>query len=109
VIALSLLLYLWGFWAAYVLTMGIYRAHLAKRLTGVNLALALPLVALAYLMDIATNLLIAPLVFADLPREWLVTDRLVRYKAGGEGWRYKLASAICEGLLDPFDPTGDHC
>jgi hypothetical protein len=40
---------LWGFWAAYVLKMGIYRVHLAKRLVGVNLALALPLVAMAYL------------------------------------------------------------
>ena len=108
-IVLSLLLYLWGFWAAYVLTMGIYRAHLAKRLTGLNLWLALPLVAFAYLLDIVTNLIVAPLVFADIPREWLVTDRLVRYKETGDGWRYALACAICEGLLDPFDPTGDHC
>lgn len=31
--ALYVLAFLWAFWAMYVLVMGIYRAHLAKRLT----------------------------------------------------------------------------
>lgn len=46
--ALFVIAFLWAFWAMYVLVMGIYRAHLAKRMTPVTLALSLPFVALGY-------------------------------------------------------------
>lgn len=102
--------YLWAFWAVYVLVMGIYRAHLSGRLTGPNRVLGLPVVLLGYAMDTITNLTLACLVFLDVPREWLVTTRLIRYRdAAPDGWRGKLAAWICDRLLDPFDPTGDHC
>lgn len=103
------LLYLWAFWAIYVMVMGLYRAHLAGRLTGLNRWLAAPFVLLGLGIDALANASIAWLVFLDPPREWLVTTRLVRYKATDTGWRARLAGAICEGLLDVFDPTGDHC
>jgi hypothetical protein len=109
VIALYLLAYLWAFWAAYVLAMGLYRAHLSKRLKGLNALLAAPVLLIAYLMDIACNLTIATILFADMPDEWLVTSRLMRYRATDDGWRARWATAICEGLLDVFDPQGDHC
>lgn len=105
----SMLAYLYAFWCAYVLVMGIYRAHLSQRLVGLNKALALPVVAVGYLMDVAANLFIAPLLFLDWPREALVTSRLVRYKRDDSGWRGRLAGFICERLLDVFDPTWDHC
>jgi len=101
--------YLYAFWCAYVLVMGIYRAHLAKRLVGLNKVLALPVVVLGYAMDVVANWIIAPLVFLDFPREALVTSRLIRYKREDHGWRYQLATWICDELLDPLDPTGDHC
>ena len=41
----SMLAYLYAFWCAYVLVMGIYRAHLSQRLVGLNKVLALPVVA----------------------------------------------------------------
>ena len=96
-------------WNAYVLVMGLYRAHLAGRLVGVPHLLSLPTVAIGYGLDIATNLSVATLIFADMPREALVTDRLKRYKAGPADWRRSLAEWACDHLLDPFDPTGDHC
>ncbi len=105
----SMLAYLYTFWCAYVLVMGIYRAHLSQRLVGLNKVLALPVVGFGYLMDVAANLFIAPLVFLDRPREALVTARLIRYKRTDTGWRNRLATFICEHLLDVFDPTGDHC
>lgn len=105
----SMLAYLYAFWCAYVLVMGIYRAHLSQRLVGLNKVLALPVVGFGYLMDVAANLFIAPLVFLDRPREALVTARLIRYKRTDTGWRNRLATFICEHLLDVFDPTGDHC
>ena len=48
--------FLWAFWCAYVLVMGIYRAHLSQRLVGLNKVLALPVVGFGYLMDVAANL-----------------------------------------------------
>jgi hypothetical protein len=106
---LSLVGYLYAFWCAYVLVMGIYRAHLAGRLVGINKVLALPVVVIGYAMDVATNLIVAPLVFLDWPREALVTSRLLRYRREDHGWRSRLASFICDHMLDVFDPTGDHC
>ena len=49
----SMLAYLYAFWCAYVLVMGIYRAHLSQRLVGLNKAMALPVVAI---MDAAKKI-----------------------------------------------------
>ena len=89
--------------------MGVYRAHLAGRLNKFTLVLAFPVVILGYAMDILANWLIAPIIFLDLPRELLVTSRLIRYQTEDSGWRAKLSFYICEHLLDVFDPTGNHC
>jgi hypothetical protein len=108
-VLLSVLAYLYAFWCVYVLVMGIYRAHLSHRLVGLNKVLAMPVVALGYLMDVIANVVVAPVVFLDRPREWLVTTRLLRYKRTDTGWRCRLATIICDSILDPFDPTDDHC
>lgn len=107
--ALYVLAFLWAFWAMYVLVMGIYRAHLAKRLTPVTLALSLPFVALGYVMDVLANVTIASVVFIEFPQEALVTERLKRHITNNTGWRQSLASYICDNLLDVFDPSGNHC
>jgi hypothetical protein len=101
--------FLWMFWALFVFTMGIYRAVLADRLKGLNYVLALPIVVVAITVDVLANLVIAPIVFLDVPREFLVTSRLVRYMAGPSGWRRTIAAFICDNMLDIFDPTGNHC
>lgn len=106
---MCLLAYLYAGWLLFVLVMGFYRAHLSKRLHGVTKALALPVVLFAVVLDALSNLLIAPLIFGELPKEWLVTDRLKRMKREDHGWRGAIADLICEHLLDVFDPTGDHC
>lgn len=74
------LVYLWAFWGAYVLVIGLYRAHLVKRLTWVTYFLSVPFLALGVLMDTVANLLIASVIFWELPRECLVTQRLTRLK-----------------------------
>lgn len=101
--------YLWAFWAMYVLVMGIYRAHLAKRLGPVTFCLSLPFVALGLAMDVCANLTVAALIFWERPREWLVTARLQRYVTQGSGWRFVIANWVCNNLLDVFDPSGEHC
>lgn len=107
--ALYTLGYLYAFWLAYIGVMGIYRAQLTKRLSPTTLTLLFPFVLLGLLMDVAANIVIAPVLFLDPPREWLVTSRLIRYLKTDTGWRNKLAGAVCENLLDVFDPTGKHC
>ena len=107
--ALFVIAFLWSFWAMYVLVMGIYRAHLAKRMTPVTLALSLPFVALGYVMAVLANITIASVVFVEPPQEILVTDRLKRHINHGTGWRQALASYVCDHMLDMFDPSGNHC
>jgi hypothetical protein len=104
-----LIAYLYAFWCVYIGVMGIYRAHLDGRLSGVTKVLCYPFVFVGIVMDVVANLLIAPIVFLDLPREWLVTDRLIRYIKTDNDWRRQVAEAVCANLLDVFDPTGRHC
>lgn len=103
------LLYLYAFWFVYIGVMGIYRAHLDGRLVGVTKWLCVPAVVLGVLMDVAANIVLASLIFVELPKEWLVTQRLTRYLNGEYGWRTRVAATVCVNLLDIFDPTGKHC
>ena len=104
-------LYIYAFWALYVFSMGIYRAQLAGRLKGLNRVLAAPIVLVAVVVDVLANLFIAPFIFGEKPSEWLVTTRLRKIMAQGEaaGTNYKIAKWLCDSVLDPFDPKGDHC
>ena len=107
---LSLVLAPWLLWALYVMVMGVYRAHLDKRLGPVTKVLALPWVALGFAVDVVVNLTFASILFLEPPRELLVTKRLQRHqRAATSDWRSRLAAWICDHLLDVFDPTGHHC
>lgn len=103
--------YLLCFWYLYVFVMGIYRAHLAGRLSKFAFILALPVIAVGFLVDLIANWTVATAVFVELPEqpEELVTDRLKRYINGPPCKRRTLAIAICDHLLDVFDPSGAHC
>lgn len=98
-------------WYVYVLVMGLYRAHLMGRLYGLAKVLAYPAVAVGWLLDWLANVLIATVIFGEVPRAWneLVTDRLSRYVKGPMGYRRTRALWVCTHLLDVFDPTGTHC
>lgn len=102
--------YLWAFWFAYVLVMGLYRAHLSGRMSRVTYVLAAPALLFGVAMDVLANIFIASVIFLEFPREWLVTKRLQRHIKKGLGtWRGYLAAWVCTSLLDVFDPSGDHC
>jgi hypothetical protein len=110
-IQVSTYLFAWiyAFWLLYLVVMGVYRAHLSKRLQPVALILLLPVVLLGVIVDIVSNLILAPILFLDLPKELLVTSRLIRYRNYDSGWRNKVANYICSNLLDVFDPNNQHC
>lgn len=103
--------YLYVFWLLYVCVMGLYRASLAGRLTGAAKWLAYPVVIAGVVVDWWANVTVATLVFQEPPRsiDELVTGRLARYIDGPECRNKRWALAICRGLLDAFDPSGDHC
>ena len=102
---------LWVFWLLYVFTMGLYRAFLMGRLKGLSLVMCSPVVAFAFAVDLVMQFTVFSIVFAEVPRDWLVTHRLRRYmrELPPEHWRRRWADYLCKHLLDPFDPTGAHC
>ena len=107
-VILTPLAYAYLLFAVYILVTGIHRAKLSGRLSGPVLWLCAPMVVIGYVMDCLFNLTLASLVFWERPREWLLTARLQRYITG-TGWRARLAAWVCNSLLDPFDPNGNHC
>lgn len=97
-------------WERFIIVMALYRAHLRKQLYGLNKWLGVPSVVIGILLDILVNLTVACLVFRELPREWLVTDRLQRYLKDEQhknGWRGRRADWWCTKVLHPIDD--DHC
>lgn len=106
--AIYALVMLYALWVLYLLVMGLYRAWLLKKLSPVTMLLGLPFLVLGGLLDVVVNLMVS-VVLLELPKEFLLTQRLTRHLKG-EGWRKELARWVCEHLLDPFDPRdGGHC
>lgn len=100
-----LLVYIYVFWLLFIVTMAGKAAW--PVLTPVARVLIAPAALTALLLDVFFNLVIATVLFLDLPREWTFTKRLVRYKPD-HNWRGRLARWICANLLDPFQ-VGGHC
>jgi hypothetical protein len=59
------------------------------------------------LLDVAANVIVGTALFMDIPREWLLTDRLKRMKREGKWWQKVIAYWVCEHLLNQFD--AGHC
>jgi hypothetical protein len=98
---------LYLFFIMYVASMAMIRAHSEKKLNGLLWVLCLPFVALSIVLDFINNILVFTLLFSELPKEFLVTDRLKRH-AKQHTFRGKLARYIGDLLLNPFDHTGNH-
>jgi steroid 5-alpha reductase family enzyme len=110
-ISLYILAYLYVFWLLYLVFTSLYRAHLSSRLTGITKLLGYPIIIVAVVVDWLANFTIAVVVFQEAPESLneLVTGRLWRYLQEPEGRNKRWATAICQSLLDPFDPRGAHC
>lgn len=59
------------------------------------------------LLDILLNWLVLTVAFAELPREFLSTTRVVRHKYHSTHWRQDQAKWWCKHWLTPFDKS--HC
>ena len=98
---------LYLFFIMYVASMGMIRAHAEKKLNGVLWVLCIPFVAISLVIDFINNMTVFSLIFAELPRELLVTDRLKRH-AKQHTFRGKMARWFGDVLLNPFDHSGNH-
>lgn len=107
-LALALLLAYLTF-VHFAAVMGLQRAREAGTLTRAQKPLAYIALVIGLVLDFLLNVAVCTLLFVELPREWLVTARLIRHKRAGQGWRFRLASWLCENLLDNLDPKGCHC
>lgn len=105
---MMLLLSLWMFYVFYLACMSLYRGHKQGTLTLASKILGYPIMAVGLVFDVSMNVFVFSIVFFERPREWLVTDRLKRH-INQHTMRAKLARFLCEQLLSPFDPSGNHC
>ena len=88
--------------------MSLVRGHQAGTLTLASKALGYPIIAVGLALDVLMNAFVFTIIFLERPREWLVTERLKRH-IKQPTMRAKLARFLCDEILSPFDPTGDHC
>ncbi len=109
VVFIYILLAFYVLWLFYLAVMNLYRAKKAKQISDVALWLGYPILIIGALIDLMVNVLLMTLIFAEWPRELLVTKRLERHVKVKQGWRSKLAYWTCHNLLNAFDPSGDHC
>jgi len=59
-----------------------------------------------WLLDVGFNFIFGTMMFLELPRQWTLSARCALHKRD-YGFRGTLARAICNHLLNPFDPN--HC
>ena len=104
-----LALYIYLFWFFFLGVMSILRAYKAGKMSLSAKILASPIMLAGVLIDLLFNTLPATLLFFDLPKEYMFTQRLIRYKKQTDDWRCKIANFICLTLLDPFDIGQGHC
>jgi len=109
--ALVFIIISWAFWGLYVASMGLYRSYLRKTMTPMIKVLSIPYIAAMLVVDTLFNLIFGTLIFLELPTTWLLTQRLIKKikEKETDDYRYKLSMWVCKNMLDPIDPTGQHC
>lgn len=105
--AVTLFFLTYALWIFFLAVMSLKRAHDADKLSPVAYALAVPVLAVGYALDVLINMVVMTAVLFELPREMTVTARLKRHHSESTGWRLYVVLFI-EPILDPFDPSGDH-
>ena len=104
--------FLWvGFEATFVFYIAIINAIAVRdNLTKSAWLFLAPLVIVGVLLDIVVmNFIIGTIIFTELPKEWMFTKRLERYKTKMlDTRRGKMACWFCD-ILNIFDPKKKHC
>jgi hypothetical protein len=94
-------------WVFYLAVMNLKRVRDEKKLTPLVTAVASPLIASAIALDVLLNVIVLTVVFMEIPKEYTISQRLLRYNNTEKGYKLKVAKFM-EQFLDPFDPSGEH-
>lgn len=99
-------------WLFFLAIMSLLSARNNGKLTKASEIMATPILIFGWLLDFSLNM-VSSLPFLDLPQEWLLTIRCDRYlsianPSGLNRYRQRVARALCQNLLDPFQ-SGGHC
>lgn len=97
-------------WVLYLAVMNLARVHQLGQLSKPVFYLSVPLLAVAYAIDILFNVIVGTVLFLQPPALSRLTlsarmDDLIRT---GSGWRKTFAIWFVKHLLQPFDTTGQH-
>jgi hypothetical protein len=93
-------------WIFYLAIMNLKRNR--SEITFVAKLFAYPTVVVGWLWDCVFNIVVGTILFLELPRELLFSERCERHLKD-DSWRGREARFWCRNLLDPFDPSGIHC
>lgn len=98
----------WSLWVLFLAVMNLGQAKAEGKLHGFALYAGYTVLAVGLLVDLIVQVLVASLLWLELPREWTVSERVARLCKSGSGWRQKLALWFRDVLLAPFDRSGGH-
>jgi hypothetical protein len=103
---LDLLIYYYAFAACIVA----YRRYQQKALNTLNIIFFFPAILVFGVIDVAINWTVLFLIMGKSPNNLLtISDRFQFYHNNASGWKTTVATFVCEKLLNPIDPTGNHC
>lgn len=109
---------LYGLWILYLAERNLERARIEGTLTTAARYLFMPVFVIGYLLDVILNITVFSLLVLDVPREWTITSHVGRILNTPitpntlnklDAWRFSFCDFLCRHLLDPFDPSGNHC
>ena len=95
-------------WVLFLAVMNLAEAKAAGKLHGFALYAGYTVLAVGLLVDLVVQVLVASLLWLELPRELTVSERVARLCKSGSGWRKSLAEWFRDTLLKPFDRSGGH-
>lgn len=97
------------FWIMFLAAMNLIGSYRAGTISTIAKVLGYPMIIVGVILDFLFNVIVLTIILVEVPKEWLVTERLARHKWEGEGWRKAFATFFCLKFLDTFDPSGQHC
>lgn len=98
----------WSLWILFLAVMNLGQAKAEGKLCGFALYAGYTVLAVGLLVDLIVQVLVASLLWLELPRELTVSERVARLCKHGSGWRLRLALWFRHTLLAPFDRSGGH-
>jgi hypothetical protein len=102
------LLAFWVLWVLFLAVMNLGQAKAEGKLHGLALYAGYTVLAVGLLVDLVVQVLVATVMWLELPRELTVSERVARLCKHGSGWRQRLALWFRAELLAPFDRSGGH-